>query len=205
MKKSSSKRDLIQRHAVRLFREDGYESVSIARICQEAGVAEGTFYYHFPTKDALIRTLVMDPFALGEAVVTEILDCDTSFERLLAMIFTSTNYALELGPDIMRAYFRLTLTKNAQGTIGPREHMKKPFDRFKDAMIRTIGKAQQAGEVYNMSAPVQLARLIDRIVIGSYLNWCFMDGSYNLKKALREKFEVLLDAREDLRTETTRG
>ena len=43
--------------ASRLFREHGYENVSIRNIAQEVGCSQMAMYRHFPDKDALIRHL----------------------------------------------------------------------------------------------------------------------------------------------------
>jgi AcrR family transcriptional regulator len=44
--------------AVRLFAEHGYFDTTVDRIVREAGVAKGTFFVHFATKDALVTELV---------------------------------------------------------------------------------------------------------------------------------------------------
>ena len=41
--------------ATRLFYGEGVHTVGIDRIIAEAGVAKGTFYNHFPSKDDLGR------------------------------------------------------------------------------------------------------------------------------------------------------
>src|SRR5687767_2265110 len=44
--------------AVRLFAEEGYVGASVERIAAAAGVAKGTFFVHFATKDAIVTTIV---------------------------------------------------------------------------------------------------------------------------------------------------
>ena len=46
--------------ASRLFRERGYESVSVAEIMQGAGLTHGGFYGYFASKDALIAGALAD-------------------------------------------------------------------------------------------------------------------------------------------------
>jgi AcrR family transcriptional regulator len=41
-----------------LFEELGYHGASVSRIAARAGVAKGTFFVHFPTKDAAVNALV---------------------------------------------------------------------------------------------------------------------------------------------------
>ena len=46
--------------AVRLFARQGYAATSVEQITREAGVAKGTFFVHFATKDAVVTQLVRD-------------------------------------------------------------------------------------------------------------------------------------------------
>ncbi len=39
----------------RLFKEKGFENVTVDEITREAGIAKGTFFNYFPTKIALLR------------------------------------------------------------------------------------------------------------------------------------------------------
>lgn len=43
--------------AERLFMEHGYAATTVADITRAAGVAKGTFFYYFPTKDALLAAI----------------------------------------------------------------------------------------------------------------------------------------------------
>lgn len=52
--RSTGTRDALQRIAVELFAERGFENVRIAEIAEAAGVSERTFYRHFPTKEAVL-------------------------------------------------------------------------------------------------------------------------------------------------------
>jgi AcrR family transcriptional regulator len=44
--------------ATQLFAQNGYHATTIADIAKAAGVAKGTFFVHFPSKDAIIGALV---------------------------------------------------------------------------------------------------------------------------------------------------
>jgi AcrR family transcriptional regulator len=43
--------------AMRLFRERGYDHVSVGQIASESGVSVPTFYAHFPTKDHIVMPI----------------------------------------------------------------------------------------------------------------------------------------------------
>lgn len=52
-----TKRESILETAMRLFIENGIESTSTASIAKEAGVATGTLFHHFKTKEDLVHDL----------------------------------------------------------------------------------------------------------------------------------------------------
>jgi AcrR family transcriptional regulator len=45
---------LIQRQALRLFREQGYEATTVEQIAEAAEISPSTFFRYFPTKEAVI-------------------------------------------------------------------------------------------------------------------------------------------------------
>ncbi|GAA1454356.1 helix-turn-helix domain-containing protein [Nocardiopsis tropica] len=45
---------MIQAHAVRLFTDRGYDTVTVAEVAEAAGVSAMTVYRHFPTKEDLV-------------------------------------------------------------------------------------------------------------------------------------------------------
>jgi TetR/AcrR family transcriptional repressor of nem operon len=55
--------------AARLFRQRGFEDVTVAEVMKEAGLTHGAFYGYFPSKEALIAEAVGHalPFAPGAA------------------------------------------------------------------------------------------------------------------------------------------
>jgi AcrR family transcriptional regulator len=53
-------RDALKAAALRCFGELGYAQSSIGSITEAAAVAHGTFYVHFPSKDALLDELLAD-------------------------------------------------------------------------------------------------------------------------------------------------
>lgn len=61
--------------ALELFAEQVYDETSVAQIAARAGVAQMTFFRHFPTKESL---LVDDPYdpVIGDAVARESPDLD---------------------------------------------------------------------------------------------------------------------------------
>jgi AcrR family transcriptional regulator len=58
-RKKAKTRAAIQRHALRLFREQGYGATTVDQIAAAAEISPSTFFRYFPTKEA---TVLYDPF-----------------------------------------------------------------------------------------------------------------------------------------------
>ena len=58
-RKKAKTRAAIQRHALRLFREQGYSATTVDQIAAAAEISPSTFFRYFPTKEA---TVLYDPF-----------------------------------------------------------------------------------------------------------------------------------------------
>ena len=56
--KGEKRRQELLQIAYRLFVQKGYEETSIEDIIGEAGIAKGTYYYHFPSKEATLEEVI---------------------------------------------------------------------------------------------------------------------------------------------------
>jgi AcrR family transcriptional regulator len=60
-RKKARTRAAIQGHALRLFREHGYEATTVSQIAEAAEVSQSTFFRYFPTKEDLVLWDEFDP------------------------------------------------------------------------------------------------------------------------------------------------
>jgi AcrR family transcriptional regulator len=64
-RKKAQTRAAIQTHALRLFREQGYDATTIEQIIEAADVSETTFFRYFPTKEDVVLRDDFDPLIIG--------------------------------------------------------------------------------------------------------------------------------------------
>jgi AcrR family transcriptional regulator len=60
-RKKQKTRDAIQREAMRLFQEQGYEATTIEQIAAAADISPSTFFNYFPTKEDVVFNDPYDP------------------------------------------------------------------------------------------------------------------------------------------------
>ncbi|MGA9189758.1 MAG: TetR/AcrR family transcriptional regulator [Methanosarcina sp.] len=75
-KQVKDKRTAIMEAALKLFTERGFQGTSTAQISKEAGVATGTLFNYFPTKEDLINSLYFEvkdrlSSSMGKEIETE--------------------------------------------------------------------------------------------------------------------------------------
>ena len=72
--KGERRRQELLRIAYRLFTEKGYDNTSVDEIIAAAGIAKGTYYYHFPSKEATLEAVIdmmlNEEIAQAEAIVS---------------------------------------------------------------------------------------------------------------------------------------
>ena len=64
-RKKAQTRAAIQTHALRLFREQGYDATTIEQIIEAADVSETTFFRYFPTKEDVVLQDDYNPLIVG--------------------------------------------------------------------------------------------------------------------------------------------
>ena len=63
--------------AQQLFYTKGYERTSVSDIVKAVGVAQGTFYYYFDSKTAVLEAVVAELIAQTQAILQEIVADET--------------------------------------------------------------------------------------------------------------------------------
>lgn len=90
---TSTTRDRLFRAAAELIGERGFHGTTVDDIVERAGVAKGTVYYHFKSKEALFDGLLSEHFErLGEAFRSAADSAPTPTEALRALVRAELEY-----------------------------------------------------------------------------------------------------------------
>lgn len=96
----SDKRDKILKTALHLFVSQGLQQTPMAQLSKESGVAVGTMYHHFKSKDELINALFLDiQEEFGRSILMSEKDKKLSYQERFKILWNkSYNYYVS-NPD----------------------------------------------------------------------------------------------------------
>ncbi len=94
--------------AMRLFRERGFDETTMRDISREAGLALGTAYYHFPSKEAIIASYYEATQYRHHAHVVEHLPGLKTLPERLRLVFRSKIEQLRPDRALLGTIFRYT-------------------------------------------------------------------------------------------------
>ncbi len=125
--------------AVAEIKRSGLARADVSAIVAEAGVARGTFYFHFPTKEHVVVELERNEEA---RIIAKLDPQSKDLSSLLAQLVRHVVDAEKrLGPIIFRDMLGLHFSSSRPLDDAPREH---PLAEF---VIGAITNAQTAGRV----------------------------------------------------------
>jgi AcrR family transcriptional regulator len=176
--------------AIQLFKENGYNNVTVNDICKLSGITRSAFYYHFKSKDEILDNY----FILSENHVAQnllpILNSSNYYDQFLQIFETFLKQIIDAGPEIFGQVLKRNIDKEVH-LLAPRE-----FAMW-DVYVTLIRKAQEAGEILNPQPPEQLVDSIVYLSNGIDLIWCNKKGSFDIIAEHRRMLETLLKLKKD--------
>ncbi len=178
-------RERIYATAFRLITERGFENVTVDEICQESGVAKGSFYHHFKSKDDIvIETYKIVDKEYSEEVSRLPSDLG-AVDKIIATVGFHATYAKNKGVAFVRQIYKSQLESGTDFFISE----DRPFFIILRQIIET---GIERGEIRNDLPAVELARWIMSFSRGITYDWCLHDGNYDIEAVMRRAFLVII-------------
>ena len=161
----------------------GIEGLTTKRVCEEAGVSNGTFFYHFKSKNELLSYFLQEGFDEYYARHrAQIENGGDPCAQVIAGFLLYADYCDQTGVDFMRAYY---VGSNA-ALDGRPEALGRSFlnQQMKDA---AAALSCVAGE-----RAADIARGCCTVVKGCVFEWCVAAGHLNLSAHVRTMLKAYL-------------
>jgi TetR/AcrR family fatty acid metabolism transcriptional regulator len=166
-RRAGDKHERILNAAVRVFAKKGFHATRVAEIAKAAGVADGTIYLYFQSKDDVLVSLFEDRV---ERLLTymreELPKCPTAAAKLRRV------FELQLGllegerelAEVMTVILR-------QSNKLMREYAAPKFNAYLESVAKVVAEGQSAGEFRQDVSPSLVSRAISGALDGVALTW----------------------------------
>ncbi len=180
------KREAILRAGIKVFAQKGYFNSKVADIASEAGIADGTVYLYFKSKDEILHSIfdrAMEEFiSEGKKEIAEIKEADGRLKRIAEL------HLEKLGADRdLAIVFQVELRGS---TKFMEEFSAAGFADYLDLIRQTIEEGQQSGVFRTDLKPIVGAKILYGALDEMVTNWILSKKSYRLKPMAAEVLKV---------------
>lgn len=183
--------------AMDLFRQRGYNNVSVTDICKACEISRSTFYYYFKSKDEIFDSFLLKPESIIFDNLPSILASSNYIEQFYQIFETFLTEMMETGPEIFGQVLKRNIDNGNLKILVPYEIT------MWDIYIKLIKKAQEAGEIRNPNPPEKIVEAIIYLTVGISVIWCNKNGSFDLISKNRQMLEALLLVNDKPKTNST--
>ncbi|MFA6729415.1 MAG: TetR/AcrR family transcriptional regulator [Eubacteriales bacterium] len=160
-----------------LMEKNGHEAVGIDDIVREAGVARGTFYVYFLSKEDLLVYIVLEGAEKMRSQITGVWDSLDKSLPASDLIVAIACYICELtqsaGAEIMRTVYKIFIERRQASGVASEFSFDMP-----DLFINLYNLGVSRGEFIPANAS-EIAASIKTILVGLTFEWCLYDPNYS--------------------------
>lgn len=170
------KREAIIRAGVKVFAEKGFFSSKVADVAREAGIADGTVYLYFKSKDEILHSIFDRGMAeFIERGRNELRDLKSPEDKLRRI---AELHLENLGADRdLAIVFQVELRGS---TKFMREFSAAGFHEYLEIIRETIAEGQKAGVFRSDIKPIVAAKILYGSLDEMVTNWILSDRAYAL-------------------------
>ncbi len=180
------KREAILRAAIKVFAVKGYFNSKVADIAGEAGIADGTVYLYFKSKEEVLHSIfdrAMSEFIEEGKREIELIATPEDRIRKIAKLHLE-----KLGSDRdMAVVFQVELRGS---TKFMQEFSAAGFSEYLDIIRQTIEDGQNAGVFRNDIKPIVCAKILYGALDEMVTNWILSKRSYPLAPMADEVLRI---------------
>jgi AcrR family transcriptional regulator len=170
--------------ALDLIKEKGYEKTTLIDICQAAGIANGTFYHYFKSKQDILLCYVKQESEDINNFYNK-LKKDSYSNVLLEVMEYQTNYFIKKGSEFVSNFYSITLlSKNNYFDYSEFSINKVIIDCFR--------KGQENKEFTKNYSPEYMYDLAAGLLYKTTTMWCISKESFDLKNEIHNQFRNLI-------------
>jgi AcrR family transcriptional regulator len=178
--------------AVQLFAQSSFDEVSVSDITKHAGVAKGSFYVHFESKNALVASLLDE---LVEKIDTDYRKYIESFpddtpasEIFMLLVEKIADVIINLiGLYNMKCLYKAQISKEVN-TGAVTGYSRELYQIFNDVINKGIGQ----GVFQSVLTVDEITKHCITAYRGLVYEWCLRYPDFDLKEQALAHFKLIL-------------
>ena len=184
----TDKREAILRSAVKVFARKGFFNSKVADIAGDAGIADGTVYLYFKSKDEILHSIfdqAMEIFiAEGQREIADLTNPEDRLRRIAEL------HLERLGADRdLAIVFQVEL----RGSIKfMQEFSAAGFADYLDIIKKTIDDGQRSGAFRTDVKPIVAAKILYGALDEMVTNWILSKKEYDLSPMAEQVLKTFL-------------
>ena len=186
VKSGIDKREAILRAAIKVFAQFGYFNSKVSDIASEAGIADGTVYLYFKSKDEILHSIfdrAMAEFIAEGKKELAVIDAPKAKLTRIAELHLE-----KLGADRdLAIVFQVELRGS---TKFMQEFSAAGFAEYLDIIRKTIENGQRVGDFRNDIKPIMAAKIFYGALDEMVTNWILSKKSYPLGAMAEEVLKL---------------
>lgn len=186
--RSSDKRERIITAAVKVFAAKGFYCARVSDVAREAGVADGTIYLYFASKEDLLRGLFEENMTRIITELREVVAGGTSAGDRLSRMFSAYVAFVRRDPELAEV---LTVELRESGKFMD-EFAAPLFGEFLRILVDILQDGQKSGELRRHFSARTLARAMFGALDELALSWVMSKSKWNLEQSGMELLDVFL-------------
>ena len=179
----------IRNIALDLFREKGYEKVSVNQIAAAAGISKNTFYYYFAGKEELIIDLFHPDFLFEEDAFVQLSDETDPYKQIYILNESIISYFARLGKPIVRVALMANLTRDFTAVM---HHKHKETPRMIRIAMNLYRRAMEEGKIRRDLSIEEILKLTVVILNGCLQIWATAPMEFDLTRFYLQHIEQVL-------------
>lgn len=172
----------IAKCAIKLFKSEGYDSVSVNEICEKANVSRSVFYTMFKGKRGILDYVVSKPQKNDDEGFRRFADAENDFERIWQLFERFIFIALDFGPKLTSGLFIMQFES-------PRQ-IRDAVHALDDLFATLAKNCAKNGIIETEEPPELLSRIATDLIIHELYVWCSQNGNFSLRERARQYAEI---------------
>lgn len=171
-------KNTIYTRAREMFRQRGFDNVTIEEIAEAAGVSVGTIYYYFKSKQEIMANYHTELDTAYEAYYRDMLRAaprQNAVKQLYEIIRFICRVSAEQGIENIRIVYPYMLCNAEFGS-----RMVEPERPYYRIIMEIITNGQQRGELKDDVPAEQMVQDVTMLVRGCITEWCIQGGAQEI-------------------------